>query len=823
MFISMLADIDNAITSFFTQLTASIGFGGYLGIALGVEVFFILLFLLKSAFSYEARLKRNLIKYNNWLFKNKKLDKGNIKEFSNLVKKGTKRVVYYWQQFILFREGGPTNYMSEENLIEKPLKTSSWSSNIKNLIALTSVWAVVCLLFGFASQAGRAFSLNLFAIAFVIPAIVLVIGILAVIALKEKRVINLDDIYQNYHIFARFITNASIDLPDYIDYELLFTQKEITRGNPQLREFYEAKARKAKEEFEKAKQKETEYVEYNFEKAGVDGALVLERAMKESEDYINKKQNILSKIADIEAQKEALKRNYENKQKDLQKKIQSMKESIAKLLQQQEATTNRMEVTFLKTRQDQDRAKQEQFQSEYDQEETQFAISNDELNKQLQELRSQLDESKLDVEQAMLAEYQAFYEKVLKVSMNRAENKVKNEVIELRSKVAENDNQLMVVQTQLKRMTDENAILKDALQKEGKEVAQEALPGHYDENGNYVYEDGSYHDPNGLYHDKNGTVYDANGNVIEQEKPKSEEEMLDNRFGSFELPDNENPEDKAEIEKAIAEQFGGNLSEEKPKENAVEEPANKEKAEKSVNDTDKTNEDDNAQDKITDEKKQGEGSGEEALSAQEQEQKPAKKRGRPRKPTAETEEVKVPRKRGRPRKETQEAKVEEVATEEKPTKKRSPYKKTAGRKPSATKKASQAKKNSSSTNKETSKKKSTAKKPASESTKKASTPKKSSAKSKSPTLSQISKLISEEEEKLNKMKAFINSEIDDVMNNEDNSAIDKEKDEIMKTVEDLKEKAENVKQTDKSETELSNINKRLEELIKEISALNNKK
>ena len=45
----------------------------------------------------------------------------------------------------------------------------------------------------------------------------------------------------------------------------------------------------------------------------------------------------------------------------------------------------------------------------------------------------------------------------------------------------------------------------------------------------------------------------------------------------------------------------------------------------------------------------------------------------------------------------------------------------------------------------------------------------------------------------------------------------------MKTVEDLKEKAENVKQTDKSETELSNINKRLEELIKEISALNNKK
>lgn len=798
MFISMLADIDSAITSFFTQLTAAIGFGGYLGIALGVEVFFILLFLLKSAFSYEARLKRSLVKYNNWLFKNKKLDKGNIKEFSNLVKKGTKRVVYYWQQFILFREGGPTNYLSEENLIEKPLKTSSWASNIKNLVLLTSAWAVVCLLFGFASQAGRAFSLNLFAIAFVIPVLVLVLGVLVVIILKAKRVMNLDDIYQNYHIFARFITNASVDLPEYIDYELLFTQKEITRGNPQLREFYEAKARKAKEEFEKAKQKETEYVEYNFEKAGVDGALVLERAMKESEDYINKKQNILSKIADIEAQKEALKRNYENKQKDLQKKIQSMKESIAKLLQQQEATTNRMEVTFLKTRQDQDRAKQEQFQSEYDQEETQFAISNDELNKQLQELHAQLDESKIDVEQAMLAEYQAFYEKVLKVSMNRAEKKVKNEVIDLRSKVAESDNQLMVVQTQLKRLVDENAVLRDALEKEGKEVAPETLPGKYDENGNYVYEDGSYHDPNGLYHDKNGVVYDINGNIIEQEKQKTEKEILDDQFGNFELPDNENPEDKAEIEKAIAEQFGTPISDDtaQPEEKAVEV-----KEEKTEEAKETSNEASEAQAEETP-----------AVTSETlAEEKPAKKRGRPRKPVSENPEPKEAKKRGRPRKEVKEAQAEEAKIEEKPAKKRSPYKKTAGRKPSTTKKASTTAKTSA---------KSGASK---SSTKKATSEKKTPAKTKSPTLAQISKLISEEEEKLSKMKAFINSEIDDVVNGENTEAIDKEKDEIMKTVENLKEKAENVKQTDKSETELANINKRLEELIKEISDLNNKK
>ena len=758
MFFSLLADIDSAIISFFTQLTAAIGFGGYLGIALGVELFFILLFLLRSAFSYEARIKRSLDKYNNWLFKNKKLDKQNIKEFNTLVKKGPKRFVYFWQQYILFREKGPTNYMSEENLIDKPLKTSSWAGNIKNLTLLTSAWAVLSLLFGFASQAGRAFSLNLFAVAFVIPVLVLILGIITIIILKAKRVLNLDDIYHSYHIFARFITNACIDLPVYIDYDLLFTQKEISKGNPQLREFYEARARKAKEEFENAKQNEIEYVEYNFEKAGVDGSLVLERAMKESEAYLNKKQSILTKIADIDMQKEALRRNYENTQKELQKKIQATKENIAKLLQQQEATTSRMEVSFLRKQQDQERSKQEQLQSEYDQEETRYAISSDELKKELEDLQNQLEESKENVEKAMMAEYQSFYEKVLKVSSNRAERKVKTEISSLRAKAVESDKQLTVVQTQIKRLLDENETLRAELKKVGGEIPEEQLQGKYDENGNYVYQDGSYHDPDGFFHAVNGDVYDINGNLVSAKA--EEKDPLLGKFGA--TPQEEKNEEKelqeTEIEKAITEHFGSN------NEDAVVEESN----------------------------------------ASETEEPVKRKRGRPRKPVVEVAEPKVPKKRGRPRKDSKE-KVSEENLEEKPaTKKRSPYKKTAGRKPK----------------KELEKKSATKK---SSSTEKTEKPKSKTRAKSSPTLTQISKLISEEEEKLSKMKAFINSEIDDVVNGEHDEAIDKEKDEIMKTVEDLKEKAENVKQTDRSETELANINKRLEELIKEISDLNSKK
>ena len=69
---SLINTIDSSLRVFFSQLTEALGFGGYLGIILGVEALFILLFVIKTVFSYEARLKRSLDKSNRWLFKYKK-------------------------------------------------------------------------------------------------------------------------------------------------------------------------------------------------------------------------------------------------------------------------------------------------------------------------------------------------------------------------------------------------------------------------------------------------------------------------------------------------------------------------------------------------------------------------------------------------------------------------------------------------------------------------------------------------------------------------------------------------------------------------------
>lgn len=735
MRLSLLGDIVGSLTSFFGQITNALGFGGILAICVGLEVIFVLLFAMLTTFSYEARLKRSLNKLNLWLFKNKKIDQSNLKEFNELIKKGPSRLSYYWQQYVLFREGDPSSYLSLENMIEKPLRTSSWANNIRNLNYTTIVWSIISFLFAVACQthtgagSGATLTAMSFAIALSIPALISVVGIIGAISLKGAKTFNLDDVYHIYHIFARFLNNACLDLPPYVDFDMLFSQKEIEKGNPQLREYYERRARQAKEEFENAKKSDIEYVEYNFEKAGVDGSLVLDRAMKETESFINKKTSMLAKIAHVEAQKEALKRNYENVQKDLQRKIQASKENIAKLISQQEATTNRLEVGFLRKQQEQEISKQEGLQQEYDQEETRYAISSEELEKEISSYRKAIDDSQNAVQNAMVAEYQSFYEKVMKSAYAQAERKVKDEKQTLKKERDRNEKELIIVQTQMKRLVDENNTLKARLGNEGGET--QVQEGKYDENGNYVYADGSFHDPNGLYHDVDGNIFDMNGNLISipedevEELSEEEQELIADEIAFGSLP---GEDVKAEIQ---AEPL---MEEDSPAIATEEEKAEEKPAAKT--------------------------------------EKPKTGRGRPKKEKpVESPEPKEPKKRGRPKKEGVAAPKE--------------------KKPVGRPKASQSKK--------------------------------ASGKSDISSLEKINQMISEEENKLAKMKSIINSELSDAIESERQNELNSERDEIMKAIEALKNKAESVKKSEKSEEELASINKRLEDLIHEISTLNNKK
>ena len=86
-------------------------------------------------------------------------------------------------------------------------------------------------------------------------------------------------------------------------------------------------------------------------------------------------------------------------------------------------------------------------------------------------------------------------------------------------------------------------------------------------------------------------------------------------------------------------------------------------------------------------------------------------------------------------------------------------------------------------------------------------------------LDKINELINQEENRLKSMKAYFNSEIDQALEPEEQDNINHEKDDIMSAVEALKAQADQAKSNGQSE-ELSKINKRIEDLIKELSNIN---
>lgn len=797
---SLLNSADSAIRTFFSQLTETLGFAGYLALFVGVEVLFVLLFVLKSVFSYEKRLKNSFKNLNNWLFENKQINENNITEFNRLIKKGPKRLVYYWQQYILYREGAPSKYLTEENLIEKPLKTSSYASNIKNLTVLTVVWGVIAAIFGLASQTNLTLSLQNVAVGLIFSALVAVVGAIAIIILRARRVVNLDDIYHLYHYFARFTDNACAELTPFIDFDLLFTPKEIEKGNVHLREYYEARARKAKEEFERAAKTDDQATKYNFEEVGVDGSLLLNRAMTESEKFLNKKRETVDKIARIDSQKDALRRNYETVQMDLQRKIQATKENIAKLIEQQAATSSRVEVGLLRTQQEKEVAKQASLQKDYDKEEARYNTAKQELEEEIERLSALINDGQDEAIKGMKSEYQSFFAKVMKSAYNIAEKQIKSEKDALKKEADKTEEELINIQTQNKRLKDENDNLRAMLESqketlrallaENGEVPQEDVDGHYDEKGNYIYADGSYHDAEGLFHDVDGKVYNMNGELVAQDETpeeialKEQEQIKQeqiNQFGAYVSDNKEAVFENKVASGPIVEPYNPDEEKEEPVGPVVEPYIPDE--EETQQQTEEIQEEPTVEE--PQEVKRGRGRPRKEVSEEPVKKEPGK-RGRPRKEPAAEEAPKAPAKKpGRPRK------TEEEKGEPKARKKR-------GRPRKIVDKTREVKEEGPK--------------------RKPGRPRKDEKKQEV-GVEEYNNAINQINQQMKDSQIDANKKIDEALNASysDDKANQKEK--LLKRYEELKKQVEDGKKKGLSQAEMSAINKELEDLIKKISAI----
>ena len=777
-----MLDIVSNLIDFLDPLATRIGEDVLFIIALAVEALLVIFFLVKSAYSYEASLNRSLDKINYWLFERKVLTEENVREFNTIMKtKAPKRLCYYWQQYILFREGAPSTYMSTENLVEKPLKTSSYNSNIKNLNVISAVWAIfVGLLFILVGQTGAGETLSTSSLggAIAVVGMVYFINLVFTIYLRARKNALLNSIFQNVSLFGRFMDNACIDLPTYIDYQILFTPEEIEKGQPVLREFLDYKARREKEEFNKAKEQQIEYETYDFSSTGVSGSVVLDRAMKESELYLNKKEKIYVKIAQLESELDTRKKNFDNVQKDYQNKLQASRENIDRLLQQQEETTNRIESNYLRKQQTQEIAKQEQLEQEFEQQRARYLLEKQELEEEIKKNNEELENNKKNVETVMLGEYQNFFDNFCKSAEKVVTAVMANKLEKLK---AQNDEQQQ-------RITELEIKIKNTHQGVYDGAQESAEEGKYDENGNFVYANGTYYDKDGLFHNTDGNVYDADGNFVRKDEVKQEEKVE---------KEEKEEEKKVDLNDLNAFDFMTDVSEKDDvydvAENVIKnvapemEVVNSSKEDKKEEKKDEANLETFSLDEVN-----------ETPEAKEaQEEKPKKKAGRPRKIVTETPKPKG--QRGRPRKTPQQA---EIKQEEKPKKKPGRPKKIATEESKTKKAVGRPRKTEAVENKPKGKR---------------GRPKKNIDQ-----IEEINKKISEERNKLSEMRDNLNKEFELAIKNLDEAKVaqdDERREELTKEIEKLQEEAKSVNDGD-SEKRIAEINEKLESLIEEVKKLN---
>ena len=405
-------EVMNSIRDFFSFIFsefAALWYWPIIVVGLVVLAFLIMLILIGS--SYENRILKSINKVNTYFLSKPFITDENLVEFNLKMKKVPKVLRNNWQIYMLNREDSPTTYINSQTCIDKPLRTSSIEKNMSNFtvftILLTFIAFVVGTQYSILSTAVNGLGSVLFYSALVPLGIVFLYSVFILIMKLMKNDIY-SMLYDNFPLFERNLTKAVSTLPSYVDYEILFTRKEIKEGIPILQQYLEKRALVEQQELEKARENSVASEEFNFDELGIDGSLVLERAMKECETFIRTRRRLQEECDEIETEKENYKKNFEITEKDFQRKLQASRENLESLKAQQEASTNRIESNYIKKQQSDEIKKQQQLEKDSEEATVKFNEEQVTLEQEIEKRKQEIEEKRAFVEQAMLLEFKHY-------------------------------------------------------------------------------------------------------------------------------------------------------------------------------------------------------------------------------------------------------------------------------------------------------------------------------------------------------------------------------------------------------------------------------
>ncbi len=475
-------NIFNEIDRFFSSLYGYLTLNDSFLIFLGVFLFVILVTIISTSKSYEAKLIKTIDMFNNYFISNPQINEANLVSFNNRMKmsKVPKHLRKQWQQFVLYRDHPASYYMSFDICVSSPIKNSTFKRDITTMNIIAYILAIVSFLFNLYSVMATDL-VSVLQQTLLCPIFILVLNYIVTIFLDIRHNAIVSDLNQNYQYFEVNMDKATQTLPEYVDYEVLFDRNEIKRGIPILYSYLQRRAEEEKKELERARLRNVEHEKFNFDEAGVESSLVLERAMQEAESYIAERKKFMQDMEQVNNDITQEEMNFREITKEYQRQMQVSKESFENFKTQLNEAASAIEANYLKKQQQQELDRQRNLERDYDTATDRHKKVLEGYQEELTAIENDIKAVRTNLEKGMMSEFDTYSSKVYKAAVKQAEEsqskKVKglqDKIKELETKLANADSELSNIKSQQPNQQQDNQTTDNG--QVDKQVAEQVQP-----------------------------------------------------------------------------------------------------------------------------------------------------------------------------------------------------------------------------------------------------------------------------------------------------------------------------------------------------------
>ncbi len=618
-------NIFNEVDKFFSSLKNYLNYNIIFIIFVSLFLVTVLFVIISTSRAYEARLIKAIDMFNNYFIDNPQITDENLVAFNNKMKskKVPKQLRKQWQQFVLYREDKASHYMSFDVCVSTPIKNSTYKRDITVMNILTYIYVFACILLNLYFSYEYSQDLDLILVlqrVLLCPIIILVLNYIITIFLDLRHNAIVSDLYQNYQYFEVNIDKATQTLPEYVDYEVLFDRNEIKKGIPILYAYLQKRAEEEKKELERARLKNVEHEKFNFDEAGVESSLVLERAMQEAENYIAERKKYMQDMEQINSDITQEEMNFRETTKEYQRQMQVSKESFDNFKSQLEEVSSTIEANYLKKQMQQELDRQRNLERDYDTKTDSHKKLLESYQAELTSVENSIKEARKTLEKGMMSEFDTYSNKVYDAALKAVEEREKENKDKLKQEIKTLEETIVSKDKELDNIYNQNQSLSEKLDQQNSQLQN-------------------------VQYQQTNVVQPEQSSVQQEVEPAPQDSYQSDIQFNYLQPENENQ--NFEQEDSEQNQNENTIEENQAESDSINLPESEGQIESVDNSGETTDTDENVDN-------QGEENivrSENVFTIQDNESNNRKKAGRPRKIVVESNEPKIKKKRGRPRKE----------------------------------------------------------------------------------------------------------------------------------------------------------------------------